>query len=53
MIHYEEKFKTSPDNLPNFTTSLVLKKEGNETPTFKRYTIQPDRMNFVDTRGSK
>ena len=49
LIHHEEIFKSSPDNLPNFTNPLDLSKEaGNDNFTFNESTSQPDRMNLVE-----
>ena len=49
LIHHEERAKSFPDNLPNFTNPLASKKEsGNYTFTFKEATSQTDRIYLVD-----
>ena len=49
MLHQEEKAKSSPYNLSNFTKPLVSnKKEGNGRLTFKEAISQPARPEFVE-----
>ena len=51
LIQYEERAKSSPDNLPNFTNPLASIMEAvNDTFTFKEATSQPDRMDFVEAK---
>ena len=52
LLHHEEKSKSSTDNLPNFTNSLVSNiEEANDTSPFKESTIQYGRQKcLVDMR---
>ena len=50
LFHHEERAKSSPDNLPNFTNLLDSNIEvGNDTSTFNEATSQPDRLYFVNS----
>ena len=49
LLHHERIFNSSPQNLPNFINPLVSNiEEVNDTFTFKEYSSQPDRLEFVE-----
>ena len=49
LVHHEERVKSSPENLPNFTNPLASKiNSGNDTFTFKEVSSQSGRLYFVE-----
>ena len=49
LIHHKERPEYSPENLPNFTNPLVSNiEEGNDISTFKEFTSEPGRLEFVE-----
>ena len=54
LIHHEERTKSSPENITNFTKPLASNIEaGNYTFTFKEATSQPDKLDLVDATRKK
>ena len=48
LLHHEEKYESSPENLPNFTNPLFSDmKKVNYTFTFKGAVSQPYRLDLV------
>ena len=51
LLHHEERSKSSPENLPNFTNPMASNVElVNDSFNFKKATSQPDRLEFVEAR---
>ena len=49
LLHHEERYKSSPGNLPNFNKTLVSNIEPfNDTYAFKEATSHPNRLEFVE-----
>ena len=49
MIHFEERSKSSPENLSSLTNPLVSNIDvGNSIFGFKEATSQPDQLEFVE-----
>ena len=50
LIHYEERSKSSPYNLPNFNNPFTSNIEaGNDTFAFKEATSQPEILDLVES----